>query len=252
MSETKSLAWLIERFGADGSALRETIPALLQECHQGMAGAQETAPVRAQVVYGGMSRAVHEQFAEQFGSLPTAQLYHPKGAYYRLPVVNGTALFPWRYAHEAVTQPDRASFGPKVSAARKEVLTGAFTVDALLPFDDDPAMPEVAEEEAAEIERYRAQFRETAENHPLVVVGYASNSAALLNIYWADVKDLRPDGTLELGYLEWLDVRPTMPPEQGRKPVDDDRPNFTSGPLQVPVISARPRPSTMASGTDGG
>lgn len=251
MSETKSRAWLIERFGADGSALREQIPALLQECHQGMAGAQETAPVKAQVVYGGMSRSVHEQFAEQLGPLPTAQLYHPKGAYYRLPVVNGTALFPWRYAHDAVTTPDRASFGPKVSAARKELLTGAFHVDALLPFSSDPAVPEVAQEEAAEIERYRAHFRETAENHPLVVVGYASNSAALLNIYWADVKSLRSDGTLELGYLEWLDVRPTTPPEQGRKPAGDDRPNFTSGPLQVPVISARPKPSTTASGTDG-
>ena len=251
MSESKSRAWLIERFGTDGSALLEKIPALLQACHQGMAGAQETAPVKAQVVYGGMSRSVHEQFTEQLGSLPTAQLYHPKGAHYRLPVVNGTALFPWRYAHDAVTTPDRASFGPNVSATRKEVLTGAFHVDALLPFGDDPAVPEIAQEDAAELERYRAQFRETFENHPLVVVGYASNSAALLKIYWADVIGLRPDGTLDLGHLEWLNVRPTTPPEQGRKPAADDRPDFTSGPLQVPVISARPKPSTTASGTDG-
>ena len=105
MSDSKSRAWLAERFGADGSALREKIPALLQACHQGMAGAQEAAPVKAQVVYGGMSRSVHEQLAEQFRSLPSAQLYHPKGAYYRLPVVNGTALFPRRYAPTPLPSP---------------------------------------------------------------------------------------------------------------------------------------------------
>lgn len=251
MSEIESLAWLIERFGVDGFRLREEIPVLLQDCHQGMAGAQETAPVKAQVVYGGMSRSVHEQFEEVLGSLQTAQLYHPKGAYYRLPVVNGTALFPWRYAHDAVTPLDRASFGPKVSATRKELLTGGVDIEDMLPFDNDLVVPEMLEEEATEIERFRAQFRETAAVHPLVVVGYASNSAALLNVYWADVRGLRFDGTLELGHSERLDFRPPTPPEHGRKPADDDRPNFTSGPLQVPVISARPRLPTTASGTDG-
>jgi hypothetical protein len=251
MSETKSRAWRIERFGADGPKLFEKIPALLQECHDGMAGAQQTAPVKALVVYGGMSRSVHEQFAEQIGLLPTAQLYHPKGAYYRLPVINGTALFPWRYAHDAVTGPKEASFGPKVSATRKEILTGDFNVDAMLPFDDDAPLPEVAEEEAADIERYREQFREAAATHPLVTVGYASNPAALLNIFLADVKGLRADGTLELGYLEWLEVRPTTSPEQSRKSVENDRPNFASGPLRVPVISARSKGSTRVSGTNG-
>jgi hypothetical protein len=250
MSETESLAWLIERFGADGFVLREKIPALLQDCHQGMAEAREGAPVKAHVVYGQMSRSVHEQFEVQFGSLPTAQLYHPKRAPYKLPVVNGTALFPWRYAHDVVTGLDQASFGPDVSATRKEVLTGGVDVADMLPFGD-LTTPDVPEEVAAEIERFRAQFRETAAVHPVVVVAYASNPAALLNAYWADVIGLRSDGTLELGYCERLDVRPPTPPKAVREPVEDDRPNFASAPLRVPVISARAKPSAGASGTDG-
>jgi hypothetical protein len=151
--------------------------------------------------------------------------------------VNGTALFPWRYAHDAVTGLDQASFGPDVSATRKELLTAGADVADLLPFGDLVA-PDVPEEAAAEIERFRAQFRETAAVHPVVVVAYASNPAALLNAYWADVKALRSDGSLELGYRERLDVRRPTPPEPARKPSRDDRPSFASAPLQVPVISA--------------
>jgi hypothetical protein len=250
MSETESLAWLIERFGADGFVLRDEIPSLLHYCHQGMAEAQEGAPIKAHTVYGQMSRSVHEQFEVRFRSLPTAQLYNPKRAHYKLPVVNGTALFPWRYAHDAVTELDQASFGPDVSATRKEVLSGGVDVADMLPFGE-LTTPDVPEEVAAEIERFRAQFRETVAAHPVVVVAYASNPAALLNAYWADVKGLRSDGTLELGYRERLDVRPPTRPEPVREPVDDDRPNFASAPLQAPVISARSKPSATASGTDG-
>jgi len=59
--------------------------------------------MRAHAVYGQIWRAVHDGMAEDFGSLPTAQLYRPPSAPYKIVVVNGTALFPWRYAHDMVT-----------------------------------------------------------------------------------------------------------------------------------------------------
>jgi hypothetical protein len=68
-------AWLLERFGADGARLRAGLPAMLRERHFGMADAQERAPMRAHAVYGQIWRAVHDGMAEDFGSLPTAQLY---------------------------------------------------------------------------------------------------------------------------------------------------------------------------------
>jgi hypothetical protein len=190
------------------------------------------------------------QFEDQLGSLPTAQRYRPPGAPYKLPVVNGVALFPWRYAHDAVTELAQASFGLDASATRIDVLTRGADVPDMLPFGEvtNYDIPEVA---ALDIERYRAQFRETAAAHPVVVVAYASNPDALHNIHWADVKSLRADGTLELGYREPLYVRPSPPPEPGIKPIRDPGPSFDGGPLQTPVISPRRKPYTSASGTDG-
>jgi hypothetical protein len=215
-----------------------------------MADAQDSAPIKAHSVYGQMWKSVHEQFADQLGSLPTAQRYRPPGAPYKLPVVNRVALFPWRYAHDAVTELAQASFGLDVSATRKDVLTRGADVPDMLPFGEI-TNSDLPEEAALDIERYRAQFRETAAAHPVVVVAYASNPDALHNAHWAVVKGLRADGTLELGYREPLYLRPSPPPEQGIKPVRDPGPSFDGGPLQAPVISARRKPSTGASGTDG-
>jgi hypothetical protein len=78
--------------------------------------------------------------------------------------VNGTALFPWRYAHDARTDLERASFGLEVSDTRKAVLSGAELPD-MLPFGE--VTPTFAPEEASEIERYRTEFRETAASHPV-------------------------------------------------------------------------------------
>jgi hypothetical protein len=241
MGELESRAWLLERFGDDGSALRDGIPGMLRYCHRGMADAQEQAPIKSQGVYGQMWRSVHEEFEERFGSLATVQLYRPKNAPYRVLVVNGTALFPWRYAHDARTELDRASFGPGVSDTRKAVLGGVDLPD-MLPFGETttPSSPE----EAAEIERYRAEFRETAAQHPVVVVAYASNPDALLNAFWGDIKRLREDGTLEWGWREPLDIGTPTPPGHGLKPAEDNRPSFANAPLQRPVIRPRPRPRT--------
>jgi hypothetical protein len=251
----ESRAWLIERFGADGSRLRADIPAMLQHCHRGMAEAQERAPMKSQAVYGQIWRAVHDAVEEDFASLTTAQFYRPPSAPYKVLVVNGTALFPWRYAHDTVTDLDQASLGMDVSATRKAVLAGAAVPD-MLPLGDLPTA-DLPAEQADEIERYRASFRETAAEHPVVVLAYASNPAALLKATWGDIKQLRADGTLEWGWREYLDVNQPTPAGYRLSPVRDDaRPSFTSAPLQTPAITARPKspeaePSNNGPGSRG-
>lgn len=243
MEEVESQAWRMERFGDDGLALREGIPEMLRYCHRGMADAQEQAPIKSQSVYGQMWRSVHDELEERFRSLATAQLYRPKNAPYKVLVVNGTALFPWRYAHDARAGVDQASFGSQVSDTRRGVLGGVDVPD-MLPFGESttPWLPE----EAAEIERYRAEFRETAAEHPVVVIAYASNPDALLNAWWGDVKRLREDGTLEWGWREQLDVGSPTQPGRGLRPADDNRPSFSNAPLQRPAIRARRKPRTDA------
>ena len=243
MEELESRAWLRERFGDGGPALRDGIPEMLRDRHRGMADAQEQAPIKSQSVYGQIWRSVHDEIEERFGSLAAAQLYRPKNAPYRVLVVNGTALFPWRYAHDARTELDRASFGLEVSDARKAVLAGV-ELPGMLPFGEitTSGLPE----EEAEIERYRAQFRETAAQHPVVVVAYASNPDALLNAFWGDIKRLREDGTLEWGWREQLDMGTPTPPGHGQKPAEDNRPSFASAPLGRPAIRARRTPPAAA------
>lgn len=240
MGDLESRAWLMERFGSEGSRLRDGIPAMLRHCHRGMAEAQERAPMRSQAVYGQIWRAVHDAIEEDFGSLTSAQFYRPRNAPYKVLVVNGTALFPWRYAHDSVTDLDQASLGVDVSPTRRAVLAGAALQD-MLPFGE-MTTADLPAEEADEIERYREAFRETAAEHPVVVLGYASNPAALLTAVWGDIKQLRADGTLEWGWREWLDIHQPTPPGYRLIPVqDDNRPSFTSAPLQTPAITARPK-----------
>jgi hypothetical protein len=238
----EGLAWLLERFGADGARLRAGLPAMLRERHLGMADAQERAPMRAHAVYGQIWRAVHDGMAEDFGSLPTAQLYRPPSAPYKIVVVNGTALFPWRYAHDMVTDLEHASLGTRVSPTRQLVLAGVAMPDTL-PLGDLPGgAPDEATEE---IELYRTAFREVAAAHPVVAIAYASNPAALLAAWWGDVRGLRADGTLEWGWREQLDLTQPAPPGRHLNIArdGDSRPSFTSGPLQTPVIRPRARPS---------
>ena len=246
MEDFESRARLIERFGTHGSRLRTEIPALLQYCHRGMADAQERAPLRSQAVYGQIWRSVHDALEEDFRSLTTAQFYRPPSAPYKVLVVNGTALFPWRYAHDAVTKVDDASFGLDVSPTRKMILAGVAVPD-LLPLGDLPPS-DLPAEEAEEIERHRAAFRETAAEHPVVVIAYASNPAALLTAIWGDIMQLRADGTLEWGWREHMDVnQPTPPGYRVASVRDNDRSSFSSAPLQTPAITARPRPSEAGS-----
>lgn len=238
MEDFKSRAWLIERFGADGSRLRTEIPPLLQYCHRGMADAQERAPMKSQAVYGQIWRSVHDAIEEDFRSLTTAQFYRPPSAPYKVLVVNGTALYPWRYAHDAVTDLDNASFGLDVSPTRKTILAGVAVPD-LLPLGDlSPS--DISAEEADEIERHRAAFRETAAEHPVVVIAYASNPAAFLTAIWGDINQLREDGTLEWGWRERLDVNQPAPPGYRVAPVrDNERPSFSTAPLETPAITTR-------------
>jgi hypothetical protein len=239
VDDLEGRAWLLERFGTDGAPLRTGLPAMLLRRHLGMADAQERAPMRAHAVYGQIWRAVHDGMEEDFGSLPSAQLYRPPSAPYKIMIVNGTALFPWRFAHDAVTELDQASLGAHVSPTRQLVLAGVAVPD-MLPFVGPPA-DDPDDDAVGEIERYRAAFREVAAAHPVVVVAYASNPVALLSAYWGDVRQLRADGTLDWGWREQFDLTQPIPPGRHLSVVrdDDGRPSFTSSPLQTPAI--RPR-----------
>jgi len=101
--------WAIETFGTYGVHIRDLVPRLVREEHTASADAQDASGHRSKGVYGEFWRGILEKF-EQFGKLPGATLIRPGQAPYNIPVMNGVALFPWRYGRAAtVTSPRRRS-----------------------------------------------------------------------------------------------------------------------------------------------
>jgi hypothetical protein len=242
MGHRERRAWLLERFGSDGQSLFSGLPGMLRECHLGMADAQKVAPLKSRAVYGQIWRAMHDAIEDEFGSLPTAQLIRPDHAPYKVLVVKGTVVFPWRFADNDVADIDQASFGSLVSATRETILSGRLSVPPMLPIGDVDTDGEGDDVEA--IERYRAVFRRAVDEHSVVVVAYASNSSALLSAYWGDVMELRQDGSLEWGYREQIDLTTPVPPKRRLTTADSerDRPSFATGPLTEPAVRPRQRP----------
>lgn len=87
--------WALETFGQYGPRLRDEIADMVVREHEASLDAQEACGHRSQSVYGEFWRGILERF-EAFGNLPGASLVRPGDAPYKLPVVNGVVLFPWR------------------------------------------------------------------------------------------------------------------------------------------------------------
>lgn len=89
--------WALETFGERGGWIRREIPRLVGEEHEASQRAQEASDHRSTRVYGQFYDGIAERF-ETFGNLLGAQMVRPGRAPYRVPVVNGVALFPWRFS----------------------------------------------------------------------------------------------------------------------------------------------------------
>ena len=111
--------WALETFGMYGPRIREQIAGMAREEHEASLDAQEASRHRSFSVYGEFWRGILERF-EAFGGLPGASLERPGDAPYRIPIVDGVALFPWRYAKSRETELASTPFG--TSDARMAVV----------------------------------------------------------------------------------------------------------------------------------
>lgn len=112
--------WALEAFGTYGPHIREQIAEMVKEEHEASLDAQEASGHRSNGVYGQFWRGILEKF-ELFGDLPGASLVRPGEAPYKLPVINGVALFPWRYAKSREAELATTPFG--TSDARTAITT---------------------------------------------------------------------------------------------------------------------------------
>lgn len=100
----------LELFGADGPLIRDQIPGLFASLHARMADAQEVSGQISRGVYGQIWRGAFEEMQKAFGHLQGAAMFTPEGANYRVVIVNGVAIFAWRYSLDHASSADTARF----------------------------------------------------------------------------------------------------------------------------------------------
>ena len=192
--------WAIETFGSYGVRIRERVAELAREEHAASANAQEASGHRSRGVYGEFWRGILERF-EEFGRLPHSALTRPGQAPYSIPVVNGVAIFPWRYGRTGGE--DLAETPFVTSDARSEMfaLGGGPLQDELNLGLPGPGLTPEERELAEVVEAAMSDTLVTAGK--VVVVAISSSPMALHAMSWGEVA-VTGDGCLEWGFSENL------------------------------------------------
>ncbi|MEU9357179.1 hypothetical protein AB0D35_03525 [Streptomyces sp. NPDC048301] len=128
-------AWAQKRFGAQASGLVAGVPKRLTRAHQRARAVHAEANLKKRGPYGHvLAEAVREELADEALALG-GTVRELRG--YAYAVVNGYALFPFRYADRAAPL-DRARLRADVSPLRRRMLTahGPEAPEGLFPLDD--------------------------------------------------------------------------------------------------------------------
>lgn len=213
--------WAIETFGEFGVHIRARVAELVREEHTALVDAQEASGHRSQGIYGQYWLGILERF-EEFDNLPHATLIRPGRAPYRIPVINGVALFAWRWGRargvEIASVPFATSDARLAMFELESVATqGKFEIG--MP---DTGLSDEEKELAEAVEAAMADASVTA--NKVVVVAISSSPMGLHEMTWGEAT-VTIDGHLQWGFKEDLqDVAAPRPVG-----VADSGKSFTSG-----------------------
>ncbi|MBK8461474.1 MAG: hypothetical protein IPL43_15915 [Micropruina sp.] len=176
--------WALETFGQYGPRIRDEIADMVVSEHEASLDAQEASGHRSQSVYGEYWRGILERF-ETFGDLPGASLVRPGDAPYKLAVVNGVVLFPWRFAKGRDAQLETTPFGTSDTRYAMTRLRQRPVQDALIEVDETG----LTEEEQAFVSALRTVVSDPVVGGArLVLVAIASSPRGLFGIDWGGVQ----------------------------------------------------------------
>ncbi len=186
--------WVVMMFGEVGLTIRDRIPEMVRSEQERMADAQDASGHRSLSVFGQFWRGILEQF-EEFGVLPGASLKNPGGrAPYRVPVINGVVLFPWRYGDGRQGPVSEVPFA--TSEAREAMFRmGPVPVQDELDLDLSAQAPR-REDERVLTAMLREDRSEGESRLKVVVVAIAASTAGVEDITWGEVR-LGQEGCLE-------------------------------------------------------
>jgi hypothetical protein len=202
--------WALETFGQYGPRLRDQIADMVTREHEASLDAQEASGHRSHGVYGEFWRGILEKF-EAFADVPGATLVRPGDASYKLPVVNGVAIFPWRYAKGRDAELSATPFGTSdtrfaITSLRQRPMQGTLDIDL-----DDAGLTDEERELVTTFQEVTSD--PVVGTARLVVVAIACSARGLFSIDW---------GSAQLthgGYLDWDGFHESLLPLRRSTPV---------------------------------
>jgi hypothetical protein len=240
----KPSEWAVGRFGEHAAQLAELVPKALAVAVNRQIHAHLASGLDSLYAYGGAWPVVYEELVNHVSRLDGARVIRPKGKSFRLVMVNGSLLVPFRYADDLTTAPTDQRTTHRLNKTCQELLT---TFGPPPPYEQGELFPAEAAEAPEVI------LGEVAPETVVMVFFAANAQAGLLAVGWGEAA-LVHDGSLAWRHDEALPLpknitRPaiegeplpfdgaTWPTEheQGR-----DTRRFDSAPLPDPPLEARP------------
>ena len=251
MASAEAFAWAREILGEPGPYVRETVPGLLVATHSRYVAIHEQTELADSSPYGLIWLGMPKALVGAFGRLADVQLYRPKRGRYKLPLVNGVPVIPWRYARDGRTPVKQVPFGRPVSDSRRSLFHPP-VLPAELPLGETglgdaiiDAMP-VAERDL--LDAYADDIRALATGRLVSVLAFASNTDALLGGYFG-YATLGDDGFLNWSYCEPLGLVSPGTAVLRDLSKADARTAFDAAPLKEPDLRLR---SPLEDGPSGG
>lgn len=187
--------WVLELLGEYGPEIRARVPKMVQDEHNASLDAQEASAHRSNSVYGEFWRGILEKF-ESFAKLPDAILIRPGEAPYKIPVVNGVPIFPWRFSSKRGIGFERVLF--QTSEARG-ALSGLQRFETQGILDIDLPKANISEADREFLRTFREVLQDPAVTKDrFVLVAISSSVHGLFSAEWGEA-ELTPDG-----YARWV------------------------------------------------
>lgn len=200
--------WALTNLGPYGPRIREEVARAVREEHDACIDAQEASGHRSQGVYGEFWRGVLERL-EPLAKLPEVALVRPGAAPYRVPVVRGYAIYPWRYARARKTPLDETMFS--TSPARSAVMALPATAHTQEALDVNIPDAGLTDEDRDLLRVYENVGNAPAAASRLLLVAISSSSNGLFSAEWGEVQPKADDCLRWSGFHEDLRSVPTKP-----------------------------------------
>ncbi|MEW1879248.1 hypothetical protein AB0O58_06095 [Rhodococcus sp. NPDC080181] len=161
---------------------------------------------------------------EELGQLPGATLVRPDKAPYKIPVVNGVAIFPWRYSPSVKREMASVRFGTSdsrtaIADIRPPMLQGELDLDV--------PDPQLTDEERILVDGFNRYIKDpVVDTGRLVLVAICSSVRGLNAAQWGEAV-LTPDG-----FISWVSQPEDLLALPEMRPVSTSPVGtFTTGPI---------------------